>query len=81
MDNEEHRDDLRIPMPVLDRENANVEAKWEAFYYSRSAEAWQAYAVAHRRACMVAQNLYPDFEVLKPIIRIKASNVSQTRVA
>ncbi|MDW9417109.1 hypothetical protein NKY66_00090 [Sinorhizobium meliloti] len=79
MTGEEMFEDLRIPMPVLDRENANVEAKWETFYHSRSAAAWQAYVAAHRRVCIVASSMYLDYEVLKPVLRVKAT--SQMRAA
>lgn len=66
---------------LFDRELRNAGDQWALFSVTRTEEAWCAYSAAHRRAHIVALSLGIDFQMGKPVIRVKANGADARRAA
>ena len=65
-----------MALHLLDRELRNAAGLWNVFSATRAEEDWQAYRAAYRRASMVVANTGVDYQMPKPVLRVKASGTS-----
>lgn len=65
-----------MALHLLDRELRNASGLWCVFSLTRTEEDWQAYRAAYRRASIVAANVGIDYQMPKPVLRVKAPGTS-----
>lgn len=65
-----------MALELLDRELRNAGGLWNVFSVTRTEEDWQAFRAAYRRASIVAANVGIDYQMPKPVLRVKASGIS-----